>query len=190
MKAANRGGVALAGPLHVSTEVPACFESTLDDAAFMAPAGVQRPLDYLRSRIIARHAHAMLKGGVTLVTVYLEPGIRASGLNLWLLEALVAFCLGFDGPWIAMGDWNMEPPELVQAGWVDLVEGKVVAPDTVTCAGVAGSLIDYFVVSAAIAQLVQQVQVIDESPTTPHWPVRLTLKATTLETQRFGSLPA
>ena len=47
-----------------------------------------------------------------------------------------------------------------------------------TCAGGAGSLIDYFVVSAAIAQLVQQVQVLDESPTTPHWPVRLTHKAT------------
>ena len=59
----------------------------------------------------------MLKGGVTLVTVFLEPCIRASGLNLWLLEALAAFCLGFDGPWIAMGDWNMEPSELAWAGW-------------------------------------------------------------------------
>ena len=177
--AANRGGVALVGPLHISTEVPASFDATMDDAAFMAPAGVQRPLDYLRSRILARHFHAMLKGGVTLVTVYLEPGIKASGLNLWMLEALAAFCLGFDGPWIAMGDWNMDPAELAQSGWADMVGGKVVAPDTVTCAGGAGSLIDYFVVSAAIAQLVQQVKVIDESPTTPHWPVRLTLKAAT-----------
>ena len=72
----------------------------------------------------------MLKGGVTLVTVHLEPGIRASGLNLWLLEALATFCLGFDGPWIAMGDWNMEPSELAQAGWVNLVGGKVVATTT------------------------------------------------------------
>ena len=56
------------------------------------------------------------KGGVTLVTVYLEPGLKASGLHLWLLEALAAFCLGFDGPWIAMGDWNMEPTELARSG--------------------------------------------------------------------------
>ena len=151
-EAASRGGVAMGGPTHISSEVPACFEATLDDAVFMAPAGVQRPLEYLRSRILARHINAI--GGVTLVTVYL--------------------CLGFDGPWIAMGDWNMEPTELAQAGWVDLLGGKVVAPDTVTCACGAGSLINYFVVSAAIAHLVQQVQVIDESPTTPHWPVRLT----------------
>ena len=167
--------MALAGPLHISSDVPAGFLETMDDAAFMAPAGVQRPLDYSHSRISARHVHAMLKEGVTLVTVYLEPGIRAAGPNLWLLEALAAVCLGFDGPWIAMGDWK----KLGRAGWVDLVGGKVVAPNTVTCAGGAGSLLDYFVVSAAIAQLVQQVQVIDESPTTPHWPVRLTLKATT-----------
>ena len=40
--AANRGGVALARPLHVSTEVPASFEATLGDAAFIAPAGVHR----------------------------------------------------------------------------------------------------------------------------------------------------
>ena len=90
-----------------------------------------------------------------------------SRFNLWLLEALAAFCLGFNGPWIAMGDWNMEPSELAQTGWVSLVGGKVFA-------GGAGSLIDYFVVSAAIAHLVQQVKVIDESPQTPHWPVRLT----------------
>ena len=86
--------------------------------------------------------------------------------------------MGFEGPWIAMGDRNMQPSELVRAGWVDLVGGSIIAPRSVTCAGGAGTLIDYFVVSAAIAQLVQQVQVIDESPTTPHWPVRLTLMAT------------
>ena len=72
----------MAGPLHISTEVPASFDATMDDAAFMAPAGVLRPFSYLRSRIIARHVNAMLKGGVTLLTVYLEPGLKASGLNL------------------------------------------------------------------------------------------------------------
>ena len=95
-EAANRGGVALAGPTLISSSVPTEFEATLDDAAFMAPEGVKRPVDHLRSRILARHVHAMLLGGVTSVTVYLEPGIRASGLTLWLLETLAAFCMGFD----------------------------------------------------------------------------------------------
>ena len=100
--AANRGGVAIAGPQHTSSSVPTEFEAMLGEAADLAPEGLEHSLQYLRSRILARHFHAMLKRGVTLVTVYLEPGLRASGLNLWLLEVLAACILCFDGPWIAM----------------------------------------------------------------------------------------
>ena len=144
----------------------------------MTPEGVGQPMNCLRGRFLARHIHAMLKGGVTLVTVHLEPGMRASGLNLWLLEVLAACSLCFDGSWIAMGDWNMEPHELSQAGWLNTVCGKVFATSAVTCAGGAGAVLDYFVVSEAMAHLVQQAEVVHNSPTTPHWPVRLTLKAT------------
>ena len=151
------------GPQHTSSSAPSEFETMLDDAAFMAPEGVEQPMNYLRSRILARHIHAMLKGGVTLVTVYLEPGTRASGLNLWLLEVLAACCLCFDGPWIAVGDWNMEPHELSQAGWLNTVNGKVFATSSVTCAGGAGAVLDYFVVSEAVALLVQQVEVVHNS---------------------------
>ena len=165
--AANRVGVAIAGPLHAAR--------VRVDAGRSGCLGARRrgaPLHYLRSRILARHTH------VTLVTVYLEPGMRASGLNLWLLEVLAACILCFDGPWIAMGDWNLEPQDLSQAGWLNAVNGKVLASSTSTCAGGEGSVLDYFVVSEAVAHLVQQVEVIDISPTTPHWPVRLTLNAT------------
>ena len=171
---ANRVGVAIAGPQHISSSAPSEFESMLEEVTFLAPEGVEQPLHYLRSRILARHPHAMLKGGVTLVTVYLEPGTQALELNLWLLEVLAACCLCFDGPWIAMGDSNMEPNELSQACWLNTVNGKIFATPSVTCAGGAGAVLDYFVVSEAM----QQVEVVDNSPTSPHWPVRLTLRAT------------
>ena len=176
--AANRGGVAIAGPQHVSSSVPTKFEAMLQEAADLAPEGLEHPLQYLRSRILARHIHAMLKRGVTLVTVYLEPGLRASGLNLWLLEVLAACILCFDGFWIAMGDWNMEPKDLAQAGWLDTVSGKVAATSAATCAGRAGAVLNFFVLSEAMAHLVQQVKVVDNSPTTPHSPVTLTLTVT------------
>ena len=67
-----------------------------------------------------------------------------------------------------MGDWNLEPTELAQAGWLDNVDSKVLSTKTVTCAGGAGSVIDNLVVSAAMAHLVQQVKVVENSPTTPH----------------------
>ena len=77
-----------------------------------------------------------------------------------------------------MGDWNMEPKELAQAGWLDTVNGKVAATSAATCAGGAGAVLDYFVLSEAMAHLVQQVKVVSNSPTTPHSPVCLTLLAT------------
>ena len=77
-----------------------------------------------------------------------------------------------------MGDWKMEPHKLAQAGWLHIVDGRVFSTPTDTCAGGAGAVLDYFVVSTAMAHLVQQVEVDDNSPTTPHWPVRLALKAT------------
>ena len=77
--------------------------------------------------------------------------MRASGLNLWLLEVLVACILCFDGPWIAMGDWNLEPNDLSQAGWLETVNGKVFAPSAATCAGGAGAVLNNFVLSEAMA---------------------------------------
>ena len=78
-----------------------------------------------------------------------------------------------------MGDWKMEPAALTQASWTDLTSGKVVATTDVLCAGGAGSCLDNFVVSLAVAHMVQGVVRVEKSPTTSHWPVRLTLKGTT-----------
>ena len=86
----------------------------------------------------------MLKRGVTFVTVYLEPGMRASGLHLWLLEVLAGCVLCFDGPRVAMDDWNMEPKELSEAGWLNTVNGKIFATSAVACAKGAGAVLDYF----------------------------------------------
>ena len=171
--AANTGGVAIAGPLHISSSVPTEFESMLEEVAVLAPEGVEHPLHYLRSRTLARHTHAMLKRGVTLVTVYLEPGMRVLGLTLWPLEVLAACILC----WITMGDWTMESHELSQAGWLNTVNGKIFAISAATCAGGAGAVLDYFVLSEAMAHLVLQIEVVDNSPTT-HSPVRLILTAT------------
>ena len=62
-EAANRGGVELAGPLHISSEVPANFNATMDDASIMAPEGVQQAREYLRTRNFARHVHPILIRG-------------------------------------------------------------------------------------------------------------------------------
>ena len=127
----------------------------------------------MHSRFLARHTHAMLKRGVTFVAVYLERGMRCG-----CREVLAACILCFEGPWIAMGDWNMEPHDLSQGSWLDTVNGKVFVPSAATCVGGEGAFLDYFVVSEAMAHLVHQAEAVDNSPTTPHWPVRFTPRAT------------
>ena len=50
----------------------------------------------------------------------------------------------------------MEPHDLSQDGWPDTVNSKVFAPLAATCAGGAGAVLDYFVVSEAMAHLVHR----------------------------------
>ena len=123
--AANRGGVAVAGPQHITSSVPTEFEGMLGEAAVLAPEGLEHPLQYLRSRILARHFHAMLKRGVTLVTVYLEPGLRASGstCGFWrCLRPVSSASMDPGSPW-GTGTWSRRT--WPQVGWLDTVNGKV-----------------------------------------------------------------
>ena len=50
-----------------------------------------------------------------------------------------------------MEDWNVEPKDLAQAGWLETVDGKVAAISGATCAGGARAVHDYFVLSEAMA---------------------------------------
>ena len=103
------------------------------------------------------------------------PRARHASLDLWLLEVLAARILCFDGPespW-ETGTWSRTIcPRPVGSTRSTASFSPLRRP------GGAGAVLDYFVVAEAMAHLVQQVEVVDNSPTTPHWPVRLTVKAT------------
>ena len=63
------------------------------------------------------------KGGVHILNVYLKDSEGLSPTNMHLLEQ-AALCLkSIKGPWIAGGDWNMEPQMLEAAGWLSMVGG-------------------------------------------------------------------
>ena len=63
-----------------------------------------------------------------------------------------------DGPWIVMGDWNMDVAELEASKWQGKVDCEVVAPSAA---------------NEGWATSVQEVTPVDPSPTTLHWPVKL-----------------
>ena len=101
-QAASRGGVVIAGPLHISSSVPTEFESMLEEAAVLAPEGVELLLHYLRSRILTRHTHAMLKRGERFTSSH-----SICGSLCWRLPPSVSTDLG--SQW-ATGTWICSRP--------------------------------------------------------------------------------
>ena len=91
------------------------------------------------------------KRDVTFVSVYLETGQDPlSEANQQRLDSLAQYLRTLKGPWIALGDWNCTPCQLIASEFVPGVQGSVVVPTDVsfTCWGVGKpSLIDFAVVS-------------------------------------------
>ena len=97
-------------------------------------------------------------------TVYLEPGMRASGLNLWLLEMLAACILCFNGPgsqW-ETGIWSRRIWPRPAGSTRSTAKCSPHRQQPVQEG--AGAVLDYFVLSEEMAHLVQQVEVVDNSP--------------------------
>ena len=57
--------------------------------------------------------------------------------------------------YIIMGDWQLTPQELASVGWLNTIDGYVIATEEVTCLmknkNTQGSVIDFAVVSNWIA---------------------------------------
>ncbi|CAK0802273.1 unnamed protein product, partial [Prorocentrum cordatum] len=83
-----------------------------------------------------------------IVGVYMTSSVgpKANAPKLANVGTLVSTV---QGPWLAIGDWNMTPKELAGTGWLSLVTGSVIAPFNTdyTCTLGSGRMLDYMVVS-------------------------------------------
>ena len=94
--------------------------------------------------------------------------------NRAILEQMAAELASTNQAWIIGTDANMPPEELENSGWLELVNGKIVAPQLATC---GSEVFDYFIVSKQLERAVHGVQVLEDAGTYPHSPVRLLLRA-------------
>ena len=90
-----------------------------------------------------------------------------------MLEALAVAIKTVRGPWVVGADWNFTPEELVASGWLEIVDGIVIAPDAPTC---HQKTYDYFVVSRKTKQAVVGIQQLTDVGIEPHTPSRLILR--------------
>ena len=86
-----------------------------------------------RHRIQAAWIGGIVGGGLHVICVYLRDSEGRSDSNLEILGVLTGIIRTLKGPWIVMGDWNVEPAELVRSNWLHIVKGTIHAPKAPTC---------------------------------------------------------
>jgi hypothetical protein len=94
--------------------------------------------------------------------------------NLDWLQAAAGVLSTLKGTWVLAADFNCTPQQLEETGWLRLVQGKIVAPQLATC---HKRVIDFFVVSCNMADMVVGAVAVGDALCKPHKPVRLYLKA-------------
>ena len=128
---------------------------------------------YDRTRIAHVHIGAVCRGGVHCFSVYLATCEGISARNRALLVDLAWLIKSVRGPWVVMGDWNLQPETLEASGWVDEVEGKIICTRLPTC---KRSVIDFFVVDRRLMHAVMYVKRMEGFGITPHYPVRMAMR--------------
>ena len=69
---------------------------------------------------------------VAIVLLLGTLGIRSLE-NLDILECAAMLIASLRGPWVLCGDFNLTPEVLRASGWVNHVQGRIVAPKRPTC---------------------------------------------------------
>ena len=130
----------------------------------------------IQHRVSLIHWNGLVKGGVDLGSVYLISGEGPSEANLELLEEVGEHLVALKRPFVIGGDWQMTVDELESTGWVQRVGGMIVRPHKdfpPSCSSGSGRMIDYFVIAAGLAHMVEDCYVVEEATTVPHRPVRI-----------------
>ena len=102
-----------------------------------------------QDRVTAKWVSGIWPGGFHLISVHLWTAEGLTHRNNALLQHLSLITRGLSGPWIAAGDWNVEPSVLQAAGWPHHLRSQIFAPDAATC---GDRCYDYFLVSVSGAR--------------------------------------
>ena len=115
------------------------------------------------------------KGAVMLGAVYLDDKIGPTHpRNHIKLAAIAKLALAASVPFLSFGDWNCEPQELCESGFVNASGASIMTADTpLTCTIGSGRLLDYLVLCDRARALVQTFDVDLQANWKPHLGFRL-----------------
>jgi len=116
--------------------------------------------------------------GILVASAYLYTSEGWSDRNTELMHEIMSTLVDSGLPWVLAADFNMEPSTMQEFLGRAEADAMVVAPTTAlgTCrqAGTHRTY-DYFIVSSHLRPLVTSVEVVEDFPSTPHKPVRMSL---------------
>jgi hypothetical protein len=121
-------------------------------------------------RINVKWTSCFRPGGIHITSVYLWTSEGLSERNLALLHRLKRAVRAIKGPWIAAGDWSIEPGTLQSSGWAKYLKGQVFAPEAPTR---GDKHYDYFLVSGSLVHARAEAQSIRDVGGRPHRMSRL-----------------
>eukprot|EP00971_Amphidinium_carterae_P310594 6171606-Amphidinium_carterae.1 len=130
------------------------------------------PTGCLRGRMSSAKIGGIIRGGLHVISVYLEAGVPVRK-QLPYLHELAGYIRSLQHPWICLGDFNCTPAELHSTGWLDCVSGTLVTQNFPTCSSGRSRILDYGVIATSIRHRVQSVELLELSQvcTSPHRPV-------------------
>ena len=118
-----------------------------------------------------------------LVSIYLQNATPASHFpNADILAALLLLLEKWQGPWCVMGDFNLTPLEIAEAGLPVLTKGVVVPPPGPSMDN--GNTIDMVLVSRDLAG----VTTVQADPTAPHRPHLSLVISVDIDVAKIGVL--
>ncbi|CAK0814798.1 unnamed protein product, partial [Prorocentrum cordatum] len=145
-----------------------------------------RGFDLIPSFCVACHADLGIKGGLVLLSCYIEVG-RWNDVNVMRLYDIATALRGWNRPFLAAGDFNCDPKHLLEYGFLDFIPAAVVASPPAptgrhpvgTCRSAQGaySTIDYWLASLSIAGSLALPHPVEGWPASPHFPMLTSLDA-------------
>jgi hypothetical protein len=116
-------------------------------------------------------------GGLLVVSVYFWHSEGWSARNQTLMQKLTEVVRACGCLWLIGGDMNMAPETFMGHPLYLQLKGLMVAPSAPTCTMGKAKVLDYFVVDPRLEHSIVSIEVLTNAHTSPHWPVKLTLRA-------------
>eukprot|EP00973_Karenia_brevis_P025544 3525646-Karenia_brevis.AAC.1 len=121
------------------------------------------------------------KGGMVLISAYLQDTIGPVGENWVLLLRVAELIHSLGTPWAVGADWNCSPDELEASGWLGMIGGSImsVSSGIGTCRTKTGRYtnLDYFVVPVYSAPMYSMRGVVRDAGIKPHRPVQMAMSS-------------